>query len=118
MSWYFCPMRKNQKSTKEKMFQAIETWQESGQTKKLFCKNKKYSKSTFYYWLKKYQEEKQQSNTADSIVSKGFFPVKISDTIKSSINNTKLIDIYYPNGVRISCPAGLKTDELRTLINL
>lgn len=118
MNWYFCPMRKNQKRMKEKMFQEVERWQDSGQTKHLFCKNKKYTKSTFYYWFKKYHEEKRQSTPADLILSKGFLPVKISNTIGSSMIDTKLIDIYYPNGVRVSCPAGLKTDELRTLINL
>ncbi len=112
-------MQKNKRNTREKMFQAIEAWQASGQTKLMFCKDKQYSKSTFYYWLKKMQEEKGSAMPDPSIVSKGFLPVKLStNVIESPMNISRKIDIHYPNGVWISCQSDLKTEELRTLINL
>ncbi len=112
-------MQKNRRTTREKMFQAVEAWQSSGQTKQLFCKDKSYSKSTFYYWLKKHQEKQSVFNPSYPILDKGFLPVKLSTKLmESPMNISRKVDIHYPNGVWISCPSDLKIDELRALINL
>ena len=102
------------------MFQIIETWQKSGQSQGKFCREHKHSISTFQYWLKKYRKElpKPQLQKKPITTSKGFLPVEISNPDDLSSCKEGTYDIFYPNGVRLSCSANVSTGVLQTLINL
>ena len=104
------------------MFQAIETWKQSKQPQGKFCKEHKYSVSTFQYWLKKYREDHPKSQLKKkpigSSTSKKFLPLEVTGVDYLSARKTETFDIHYPNGVQLSCPADIKTEVLRSLINL
>jgi hypothetical protein len=48
-------MRKNQKYSKEKIYLAIELWQESGLSQGKFCFRENLSAKIFSYWYRKYK---------------------------------------------------------------
>ena len=102
------------------MFPVIESWQQGDLSQGKFCKEHKYSISTFQYWLKKYREEYPQKKRQNksSKTDKGFLPIQISNIAEISVCDSDSLDIYYPNGVRVSCTASIKAAVLRTLINL
>jgi len=104
------------------MFQAIDAWKHSNQSQGKFCKEHKYSISTFQYWLKKYREAHPKSqlkkNPVVSSSSQRFLPLEVSEVGYLSGCKIETLDIHYPNGVRLSCSADIKAEVLRTLINL
>lgn len=94
-------------TTREKMFALIEQWEQSKQTKVLFCEQHGIVKSNFYYWLKKYSLEQS--------VSTGFVPVLVRRSI-SELNQA--IEVHYPSGVSVRVPVGSSITLLKTLIDL
>jgi len=102
------------------MFPVIENWRQGNLSQGQFCKENKYCISTFQYWLKKYKEAypdlKKQNKSIKK--TKGFLPIQVSNLAEVSVCDNESFDIYYPNGVRVSCSASINTEALRTLINL
>lgn len=94
-------------SHREKMFALVEQWEQSKQTKILFCEQQGIVKSSFYYWLKKYHREQS--------VSSGFVPVLVRRSF-SELNQA--IEVHYPSGVSVRVPAGSSVTLLKTLIDL
>ena len=112
-------MRKNQKYSKEEMYLAIELWQESGLSQVKFCSREKLSVKTFSYWLRKYRKEKGFMIEGSKKVPDGFIPLELSRgaaPAHANINSGR-IDVYFPNGVQLSCPAGIDIGQLKNLIN-
>ncbi len=108
-------MRKNQRYSKEEMFLAIELWQENGLSQGKFCEREKLSLPTFGYWLRKYRNEKQEpTNPCET-----FIPVELPESRieESSLLSSANIEISFPNGVKLNCPAGIDIGQLKTLIN-
>ncbi len=110
-------MRKNQKYSKEEMYLAIEMWQESGLSQRKFCLNEKLSVKTFAYWLRKYKQDKGFSAKKDDNVRETFIPVSVPNAINNLVPDCGSIEVVFPNGVHINCPAGIDIDQLKTLIN-
>ena len=113
-------MRKNQKYSKEEMYLAIELWHESRLSQVKFCSREKLSVKTFSYWLRKYRKEKGISTGHSKKTSDTFIPVEIplSGTPSTDANtNSGRIEVSFPNGVQMSCPAGIDIAQLKTLIN-
>jgi hypothetical protein len=109
-------MKKNQKYSKEEMYLAIEIWQESGVTQAEFCERENIPVSSFHHWVKKYKKEQELiSLYLDQYP--GFIPVKVSPPVNSINEDPERIEISFPNGVRLSCPAGTDINQLKTLIN-
>lgn len=52
-----------EKSLRERMFEAISLWQQSGLTKKAWCEKNDITCSTFHYWYKRYQLEESEPST-------------------------------------------------------
>jgi len=103
------------------MYQAIELWQESRLSQVKFCSRENISVATFGYWLRKYREEKELCNNAGGVSKETFIPVEVSgpgplnrDT--RIMGNPSRIEVIFPNGVRVSCPAGIDIRQLKTLI--
>jgi hypothetical protein len=105
----------------------IESWRESKQSQAKYCKENKLSISTFQYWLKKYRESRSETQTQtkpkEQRKRKSFLTVKLAEQDHQSLafartGSTDDINIYYPNGVRLSCPTNINQELLRNLINL
>jgi len=94
----------------EKMFLIIEQWELSGLTQGEFCQSQGIPESTFYYWHRKYKEEKAGFQNS-------FIPVTIKNEQKTASDQSTLT-ISYPNGVQISLSGRLTTDYIRELIHI
>lgn len=95
----------NQKQlTLDEMRPIIEKWEDSGLTKKEFCKQQGMAPSVFYYWYNKY---KTQDTPA------GFVPIKIKNTTKAD-----QLEIHYPNGVKLKLSSDISPSLLRQYIYL
>ena len=66
--------------------------------------------STFGYWRKKYLKETGHDKRKDN-----FIPVKID---KTTDKPSEVVEVVYPNGVRMLCPAGMDMSRLKPLIVL
>ena len=112
-------MRKNQKYSKEEMYLAIELWQESGLSQVKFCSREKLSVKTFSYWYRKYKKEKGLLVGCNKEASDIFIPVEVSGARTRTIGNEGYgrIEVSFPNGVQLSCPVGIDTSQLKSLIN-
>jgi transposase-like protein len=110
-------MRKNQKFTREEMYMAIELWKESDLSQKNYCNQNNLSFSTFKYWQKKYQADRQGKKPK---LSKPFIPIHIPQPITTNLPEaeTGIISINYPNGVVVNCPTGISIEQIRGLIKL
>jgi hypothetical protein len=110
-------MRKNQKYSKEEMYLAIEKWRTIGLSQTKFCSLEKLSVKTFAYWLRKYKQEKGFPVKKNNGGQKAFIPVKVSNAINNRVPDCGSIEVIFPNGVQINCPAGIDIGQLKTLIN-
>lgn len=98
------------------MYLAIELWKASGLTQVKFCAHEKLSVKTFGYWLWKYKKEKGLAVFLKEKVPT-FIPVEVSAAVKGIFPDTGRIEISFPNGVQVNCPAGIDIQQLKTLIN-
>ena len=96
----------------------MEKWQASGLSQLEFCKRENLSKSTFGYWLKKYRKEKGQPKPSRKKTVKAFIPVEVSKTMEVPVLSNGQIQITYPNGVKVRCPASINMHQLKTLISI
>ena len=110
-------MRKNQKYSKEEMYLAIKMWRESGLSQSKFCLNEKLLVKAFAYWLRKYKQDKDFPAKKYDNVRETFIPVSVPNTINNLVPDCASIEVIFPNGVHINCPAGIDIDQLKTLIN-
>lgn len=94
------------------MFALIRRWESSGLTQEQFFRQHNIAKSTFGFWRKKYLEE------TGKVKDKGnFVPVKISDAVDTE-NSSGVIELFYPNGVRLVCSTDMDISRLKPLIVL
>lgn len=92
---------------KDKMFDLIHQWEESGLNRKTFCRKHNLNLSQFSYWRTKYlKEQSGKEKESDEV----FIPVKPA--------TDSTLEIKYPNGVVIRVPENTSTGQLQTLINL
>lgn len=103
-------MRKNQRHTKEKMYALILKWESSGLTQEKFFEQHRIPRSTFGYWRKKYLKETVLRKVKDN-----FIPITLSHATEKS---PELLEVIYPNGVRLVCSSGMDLSRLKPLIVL
>jgi transposase-like protein len=95
-------MKKQERiNRQEEMLSLIEQWQESGKSQQLFCQEHDLTYTTFYYWLRRYRRQVEESN---------FLPIEISSGAH--------IEIRYPGGVILQLPAATKLATLKQLLSL
>ncbi len=102
----------------------------SGLTAKDYCSNQGLPEGTFYYWKNKLKNTLPPKN--------GFVPVILkternaipvldnserqqlinSEQPQEPVNKTGLLEISYPNGVRVKLDSGVNMETLRSLIDL
>ncbi len=100
------------------MYLAIAMWRESGLSQSKFCRDEKLSVKTFAYWLRKYKQEKGFPVGKNDNVPKTFIPVEVSNDITGIVSGPGCIEVTFPNGVELKCPAGIDILQLKTLINV
>ena len=98
-------------SQKETALSLIKQWSKSGKSVQGFCKENNFSHHTFRYWLKR-----TEKNKLSPFVSDNFIPVEIKNTQLNPVE--KIIELHYPNGVRIRLSSGTELSLLRMLIQL
>ena len=83
----------------QEMYALIANYLISQLTQKEFCRQHNLSKSTFRYWLNKYQKHYgiQQS---DRLTSQSFLPIKIKSATRAVESGTACV-IELPNGINI-----------------
>jgi hypothetical protein len=97
---------------KEKMYALIVKWESSGISQDQFFQEHGIAKSTFSYWRKKYLNE-----TGTRKKKKSFLPIKIANTNPGD-DRQGMLEVVYPNGVRLVCSAGMDLVRLKPLIVL
>jgi len=76
--------------SEEEMREHYEAWQASGLGKKVYAMQQRLSPSTFYYWIKKFEEGVPAKRL------KGFQAIQIDKPITSAV-----AIVRYPSGVSI-----------------
>jgi predicted acetyltransferase len=95
-------MKKQERiNRQDEMLSLIEQWQESGKMQQIFCQEHDLTYTTFYYWLKRYRRQMDESS---------FLPVEIS--------SGSYIEIRYPDGVILQLPAATRLSTLKQLLSL
>lgn len=109
-------MRRNKRHKKYEMYEAIETWQESEMSQTAFCSRTGIALPTFGYWLGKYRKENLAENASkDQTFISVTVPIPGVQNEEACKSSHK-IEVHFPNGVRLNCPAGLDIEQLKTLI--
>ncbi len=94
------------------MYALIRKWEQSGLSQAKFFSEHKISKSTFGYWRKKYLREQAQLKTQGKMV-----PIRIQAPEELAFSGPATnIEIVYPNGVRVVCPAQMEASRIKGLI--
>ena len=95
-------MKKQERiNRQEEMLSLIEQWQERGKTQQVFCQEHDLTYTTFYYWLRRYRRQLEESS---------FLPIEIS--------SGSHIEIRYPGGVILQLPAATRLSTLKQLLSL
>ena len=88
----------------------IERQQYSGLSVRAFCEQESLNAGTFYYWRKRLGATQQAEPTT-------FVPVRFAHHPDHGAE-ASCIELTYPNGVRISLPAGSSLPWIHALIGL
>jgi len=110
-------MEEKRRYSQEEISLAIELWQESGLTQIQFCDREKLSAKTFSRWLKKYREKESGKGAGDGPANT-FIPVELPGTVDLPPAGAGRIEVTYPSGTRVTCPANIGIQQLKTLAHL
>jgi hypothetical protein len=89
------------KHSQEQMQVAIVEWQNSGLSKKAFCRDRKITYQTFHYWCKRLSPPS----------SSGFSEVEVS-----GVHQVNVFEISFPSGARMTFQGTPSTTWLRELL--
>ena len=81
------------------MFAVIENWQQSGQSKKEFCKQHNLATHVFYYWYSCYRKQNntlKTQPTSDFIELHSTQPLSAAAAIEVLLNNGNRIYFHQP----------------------
>ena len=90
---------------RDRMFAIIETWQQSGLSKKAFCTEQGITYHRFHYWHRRY---KTHHTTAGTNVP-AFIPLQLPATTASA-------ELVYPDGRRLLFHQDVDAIFLKTLL--
>lgn len=98
----------------EMMRPLYDQWQSSGLSMKAFSKQHNISSTTFYYWVKKFNNEDLPNS--GSIGDQGFAQLQVPQTL-SSLDQKAMAVIHYPSGVRLELTFPVEASFLKSLIH-
>lgn len=98
------------------MYAIVRRWEKSGLKQKDFCKAEGINFYKFKYWRTQLKNGTRPFQTVDKPKSdkSGFITVAVENN-KATFAG---VQIQYPNGVLITCPANTDKKQLRELIKL
>jgi hypothetical protein len=98
---------KNQQR-QQQMYEFVEQYKKSGQSKEKFCKEKSINLHTFEYWYQKFRKSTEVEKF-----------IEIKPTRQNSIiqNTGQTIKLSYPNGIVAEIPTDTKIEIIQSLIN-
>ncbi len=94
---------------------------ESGLTVRGFCSNEGIAPSSFYYWLKKIKNESNGKRFIPLVVKSAgtsINPFTQSELPQDQRTDDPLLEITYPNGIRLRVKNDLDLVQLRALVLL
>ena len=98
-----------QRWKKEQIYPLLKKWKKSNQSKQDFCSLHGIKVSTFYYWLSKLDGEKLDKKRHGEFIS-----VEVTDP--SLRTNHFLVELHYPNGLRLLIHELQELSELTKLL--
>lgn len=87
--------------TQEQMQAAIHEWQQSGLSKKAFCRERSITYQTFHYWCKRLKPDS----------ASGFREINLDDQYRSQGH-----EIIFPSGARIILQGEPSANWMRELV--
>lgn len=113
-------MKKSQLYSTEEITLAISMWQESGLSQTAFCKREGIARSTFQHWMKRRGLAGIRPKGKKTRPAQSFIPVSVSKEVPVSAPAPALaeLELVYPNGVRVQCPAGMDIEQFKQLVTL
>jgi hypothetical protein len=96
------------KSIQQKMFKAVQRWQQSGLMKKAWCEKNNIAYATFHYCIKQYCD---QVSASEEGASNGFIQLVVDDATQAACWCEKQM----PNGKKLVFHQPVNADLLRIL---
>ncbi len=104
-------------SKKVAMYNLVQDWESSNQSKSDFCKSAAINIHTFTYWHQKYKKEiKKDAVPFQGSQGQNFLPLQVDKY--SVVASAITIDFHYPNGVRLSVPQSVGISYLTQLLQI
>lgn len=92
----------------QQMYEFVEQYKNSNQSKEKFCKEKSINLHTFEYWYQKFKKSTEVEK---------FIEIKPARQNTKNQNTSKTIKLSYPNGIIAEIPTDIKAEIIQTLIN-
>jgi hypothetical protein len=105
--------KKNMTKKAEQMYELVQDWRKSGQSKTVYCQEVSINIHTFTYWVQKYKE-KMEGKIVEQKASK-FIPLAVKNPPSFASSG---IELNYPNGVRLCVTGQPDLELLRGLIKV
>jgi len=106
-------------SNLSKFASLISRQKESGLTVRMFCSNEGIAESSFYYWQNKIKKEAEKRNFIPLVIKTPNKPPHPANQEPiQHICDGFLMEISYPNGIKLRIKNDLELERLRTLISL
>ncbi|MFM7023300.1 MAG: IS66 family insertion sequence element accessory protein TnpA [Flavobacteriales bacterium] len=104
--------------SKEEKQTHISLWQESGLSKRAYSKEAGIKYRTFLLWIMSNEPSSKKCKPKAKKVS-SFIPIALSEetTMSAAHSASAQIEIRYPNGVHVLCPAGVDISVLKSLLS-
>lgn len=87
----------------------IEQQKLSGLNVQEFCKKEKLNLATYYYWHQRLRKKPEDLK---------IIPVSIEKTKQLAVSSKEVIELTYPNGVKLSIPSGFEVNLIRQLVTI
>jgi uncharacterized protein YdiU (UPF0061 family) len=109
--------RQLKRHDQKEMFAHIEQWENSGQMKAKYCRERGVSRDAFYYWYKKYLKEIKSRSTANPQTT-NFVPIAVDQNINplNTKSDMPLFEICYSNGTLVRIYQPIDSHLLTTLL--
>jgi hypothetical protein len=89
----------------DQMFEIVEACNASGLTRTDYCLKNNINRPRFYYWAKRYKEHQMASS--------GFIQIDS----KQVLEKNAVIEIIFPNGVKIITNASASCNDLNRMVS-
>ena len=96
------------------MYGFISRCESSGLTQKEFCAQEGINYYKFKYWKTRQNKEQGQAPKKQPCMQGGFIPITVPE-LRSTL---PVLEITFPNGVKLNCSQGIEASQVKELITL